>query len=112
MKIIGISGTNGSGKDTVSHILAEKGWLFVSASGDLIIPELERRGLPVDRKTMAELSTEWRKERGMGAIVIQAVEKFEAERKLHKYGGLVVSSLRHPGEADQIHQYGGLVVWV
>jgi len=31
LKIIGLAGTNGSGKDTVGHILADKhGYLFVS----------------------------------------------------------------------------------
>jgi len=63
MKIIGIGGTNGSGKDTLSQILADDyGWLFVSASGDLIIPELKRRGLPLERKYMAALTAEWNRE--------------------------------------------------
>lgn len=112
MKIIGIAGTNGSGKDTVSEFLAEKGWLFISASGDLLIPELERRGLPIERKQMADLSTEWRKAIGMGAIVIKALEEYEKRSKHQKFGGLVISSLRHPGEADKIHELGGKIVWV
>ncbi len=109
MKIIGVSGTNGSGKDTVSHFLAEKGWLFISASGDLIIPELQRRGLPIERKNMADLTTEWRKQSGSAPIIDKAVEAFNS--KSGKYIGLVVSSLRHPGEADRIHELGGQVVW-
>lgn len=110
MKIIGIAGTNGSGKDTVSKILADDhGWLFVSASGDLIIPELKKRGLPASRENMAALSAEWRKELGMGAVVDKALEKFKATGRDE---GLVISSLRHPGEADRVHEFGGRVVWV
>lgn len=112
MKIIGIAGTNGSGKDTVSEFLAGRGWLFVSAGGDLLIPELQKRGLPTERKQMADLSTKWRKEIGMGAIVIKAQKEYEKRNKHQKFGGLVISSLRHPGEADKIHELGGKVVWV
>ncbi len=112
MKIIGISGTNGSGKDTVSEFLADQGWLFISASGDLLIPELQKRGLPTERKQMADLSTEWRGEIGMGAVITKALEEYKKRSKHQKFGGLVISSLRHPGEADQIHELGGQVLWV
>lgn len=113
MKIIGISGTNGSGKDTVGQMLAERhGWLFISGSEDLLIPELERRGLPLSRENMSALSAEWRREGGMGAVVDKAFEKFQIQKRAHEIGGLVVASLRHPGEAERIHELGGLVVWV
>ncbi|HLA49103.1 MAG TPA: AAA family ATPase [Candidatus Saccharimonadales bacterium] len=112
-KIIGIAGTNGSGKDIVSEVLAnDYGWTFISASGDLLIPELKRRGLPLERQQMADLSTEWRKEIGMGAVVVKAVEEYQRRAKNRELGGLVISSLRHPGEADRVHELGGKVVWV
>lgn len=113
MKIIGIAGTNGSGKDTISDILAnDYGWLFVSSSRDLIIPELKRRNLPIEREQMAALTAEWRRQVGTGATVNRAIEKFQSENKSHKYNGLVISSLRHPWEVDRIHELGGQIVWV
>lgn len=112
MKLIGIGGTNGSGKDTLSQILADNyGWLFISASGDLIIPELKKRGLPLERKQMAELTAEWNRN-NPGAVIDKAIDKFKEESKLKKYDGLVISSIRHPWEADKIHENDGLVVWV
>jgi dephospho-CoA kinase len=113
MKIIGIGGTNGSGKDTLSQILADDyGWLFISGSRDLIIPELKRRGQPLEREQMAALSAEWRREDPGGAVVKRAVQKYEAENQGGKYKGLVISSVRHPWEADAIHKLGGQIVWV
>lgn len=110
MKIIGISGTNGSGKDTVSKMLVEKhGYLFADASA-MFVAELNKRGLPIDRENKAKLSAEWRREFGMGAIVDKAVEMFNKASK--EYAGLVVGSLRHPGEVDSVHHLGGKVLWV
>jgi dephospho-CoA kinase len=113
MKIIGIGGTNGSGKDTLSDILAKDySWLFISGSRDLIIPELKKRGLPLEREQMAALTAEWRRESGGSATVTRAVELFSERNKNGKYKGLVISSLRHPWEADEVHELGGKVVWV
>jgi len=113
MKIIGIGGTNGSGKDALSEILArDYGWLFVSSSRDLIIPELKRRGLPLEREQMAALTADWRRRRGKGAVVDKAIEEFKKQSKAHKFNGLVISSLRHPWEADRVHELKGQVVWV
>ncbi|MBI5906877.1 AAA family ATPase [Candidatus Saccharibacteria bacterium] len=113
MKIIGIAGTNGSGKDTVSQMLADDfGWLFVSTSRDLIIPELKRRGLPLEREQMAALTSEWRRKRGKGVVIDKAVEKFEIENQTHQYNSLVVSSLRHPWEIERLHELKGILVWV
>jgi dephospho-CoA kinase len=112
-RIIGVGGTNGSGKDTLANILVDDyGWLFVSVSTDLIIPELKRRGLPLEREQMAALSAEWNRTIAKGAIIDKAVEKFQEETKAKTYSGLVISSIRHPWEADRIHELGGQLVWV
>lgn len=110
MNIIGIAGTNGSGKDSVSQILAELGWCFVSVSSDIIIPELIRRGLPLERANMAAITEEWRKRSGPGVIIDKALELYKNAR--HEHVGLVVSSIRHPGEAARIHELGGKLVWI
>jgi len=112
MKIIGIGGTNGSGKDTLSQLLADDyGWFFVSVSHDLIIPELKKRGLPLERENMAALTAEWNREISQGAVIDKAVEKFRQETA-SKFTGLVISSIRHPWEVDRIHQLGGKIVWL
>jgi dephospho-CoA kinase len=109
-KFIGLAGSNGSGKDTVGHILAEKyGYLFISVT-ELLRNEAKRRGLPVEREVLRSISAEWRRELGLGVLVDKAVAEYQKDAD--KYSGVVMASLRNPGEADRIHEFGGTMVWV
>lgn len=110
MKIIGLSGTNGSGKDTIAHLLGRKYHFYVASATDMLRDELEKRDLPTDRLHKSELSAEWRRQFGMGAIVNKAYEYYKAHES--EYEGMIVGSLRHPGEGDRIHELGGTMLWV
>ncbi|HEX3568590.1 MAG TPA: AAA family ATPase [Candidatus Saccharimonadales bacterium] len=108
--LIGLSGTNGAGKDAVAEMLAkERGFLFVGAT-EMLVKELERLGRTTSREDKSTLSAEWRREFGMGVIVDKALAEFEKVKD--QYKGLVVSSLRHPAEADRVHDAGGEVWWI
>ncbi len=110
MKIIGLAGTNGSGKDTVGHILAEDyGYLFISVT-DLLREEARQRGLEPSRENLRLISAEWRREAGLGVLVDKAVAEFG--KAGGSYKGLAIASLRNPGEADRVHQLGGKVLWI
>jgi cytidylate kinase len=110
MKLIGLSGTNGSGKDTVGHMLAERhNYLFVSMT-DMLREEAKRRNLPVEREVLRTISAEWRRQSGLGVLVDKSVEYFNSLNQ--DYAGLVIASLRNPGEADRVHELGGEVIWV
>lgn len=110
LKIIGIGGTNGSGKDTFGEILAEKhGYKFISLT-DMLRAECRERGLPVERENLRMISAEWREKGGLGAPIDKVVAAYEALPE--KYNGLVTASLRNPGEADRVHELCGMVVWV
>lgn len=110
MIIIGLSGTNGSGKDTVAKMLVERhNFLFVGAT-EMFLDELKKRGWPNDREHKAKLASEWRREFGTGVIVDKAYAQLKAAGD--KYVGLIVGSLRNPGEADKVHELGGTMVWV
>ncbi len=109
-KIIGIAGTNGSGKDTVGHLLADKhGYLFISVT-DLLRGEARRRELPVEREVLRSISAEWRRELGLGVLVDKAIAEYELNQD--KYSGVVMASIRNPGEADRIHDFGGIMIWL
>lgn len=110
LQIIGVAGTNGSGKDTAGHLLADHhGYLFVSVT-DLLRKEAERRSLPVERGVLRTISAEWRRSLGLGVLVDKAVAEYETVKD--KYKGVVLASLRNPGEADRVHALGGTVIWV
>lgn len=110
-KVIGLAGTNGSGKDTVGQILADQhGFLFVSVT-EILRNELIRRGQEVTRENLRALSAEWRRESGqLGVLVDKAAAEYE--KSPDKYAGVAVASLRNPGEADRVHELGGTMIWV
>lgn len=110
MRIIGIGGTNGSGKDTVGEMLAERhGFLVVSVS-EILREEARRRGLSIERKNLSSISAQWRREFGHGVLTDKAVEIFD--KSSDSYAGLVVIPMRHPGEADKVKELGGKLIWV
>ena len=110
MKIVGIAGTNGSGKDTVGLMLAERhNWLMVSVS-DFLREEARRRNLPIEREHLRNISAEWRRKHGHGVLTERAAELFKEKAGEHE--GLAVIPMRHPGEAEKVKELGGVVVWV
>ena len=110
MKIIGIAGTNGSGKDSLGEILAnDYGWLFVSVT-DILRHGLNERGLSIERENLRNLSAQWRRQSGLGVLVDKALEIYR--KNPAGYKGLAIASLRNSGEADRVHELGGQVVWV
>jgi cytidylate kinase len=112
VKILGLAGTNGAGKDSVGALLAEHyGYYFFSLT-ELFREECRRRGIPVIRENTRMVSEEWRRESGLATLVDRSMAVFEAAGGLQKYKGFVMSSLRNPYEADRVHELGGSVIWI
>lgn len=108
MEIVGIGGTNGSGKDSLGQMLAERhGWLFVPAT-DILRDELRKQGIPLERENLRKLGNDWRKQFGPGVLIVKAYEMY----KKGNYNGLAIASIRSVGEAERVHELGGKLVWV
>jgi hypothetical protein len=112
-EIVGISGTNGAGKDVLGLLLQERcGYSFHSVS-DLLREELTRTGQEITRENLAILSMKWRHESSdTGIMFTKAINVYLAEKDEKGYKGLALVSVRHPGEAARIHEHGGVMVWV
>lgn len=109
-KIVGISGTNGAGKDTLGKMLAEHdNFKFVSGS-DILRAELTKEGLEHSRENMRALSTRWANEFGPGVISTKIIEAYEENQE--GYDGLAFASIRRTAEAEVVQAAGGVVVWV
>lgn len=104
--ILGITGTNGSGKGTVVEYLQSKGFKHYSARA-FIAEEIERRGLPLERPSYQKTADSLRKEHGPGYIIEQLVLRAQAVG-----GDAAIESIRALGEAHFLHEHGAKLVAV
>jgi len=112
LKIIGLAGTNGAGKDAVGAILADRYGYFFFSLTELFRIECRRRGIEIKRENTRMISAEWRRESGLATLVDRSMEVFEQAGGFTKYKGFVMSSLRNPAEPDRVHELGGSVLWI
>jgi cytidylate kinase len=110
--ILGITGTDGSGKDTLGNMLAKQyGWRFISVT-EILRTEAKQRKIPLTRENLRAISAHWRRQLGLGVLVDKALEKYKVEQQAKNLGSLAIASLRNPGEVDRIHELGGKVIWI
>ncbi len=104
--IVGITGTDGSGKGSVvSYLVTQYGFTHYS-SREFIVAEIVRRGLPVDRNQMRLTANEMRAVQGNDVVVRHALDKMkdDAAEKV------VIESIRATAEAETLIRYGGVLL--
>jgi len=114
VKIIGLSGTFASGKDTVGELLSEKyGFMHVS-TGDILRAEKKKKYGNSPKALLVRndpFAMALRKEKGPGALVELAYDEYSKQESKYP-GGLVASGIRSIGEAHMIHKLGGILIFV
>lgn len=115
MNIVGISGRDRSGKDTVAELFMEAGY-FGFSFGDAVRRHSRVRHAdkpdPISVTNMTETSNWLRTEYGADVILKEALKEFdEARQKGERYKGIVLYSVRAPIEADFIIEHGGQLIW-
>lgn len=106
--VIGITGTDGAGKGTVvSYLVSKYGYAHYS-SRDMIVAEIERRGLPLSRSQMRLTANELRETFGNDVVVAKALERAKAKGETK----IVIESVRAMAEAVCIKEQGGIILAV
>jgi len=95
--IIGLTGTNGSGKGTIAKYLMAKGFTYHSCS-DVIREEADKRGLEKNRDELQKLANSLRKEHGENILAKRLLAKIK-ENKEEK---TIVDSIRNPAEIKEL----------
>ncbi len=104
--IIGITGTNGAGKGTVVEYLKTKGFTHYSNSA-LIIEEIKKRGLPVNRDNTRLVANDLRQMYGPAYLV-----ETNYARATGAGGDAVIEALRVIGEAEFLKAKGAVLFGV
>ncbi len=116
MKIIGVSGRDRSGKDTVAELLIKNGYFGYSFGDAVRRHAMERHAGepdPISVKNMTETSNWLRTQHGPDVILREALTEYEQAKAAGKqYKGIVMFSVRAPIEAEFILEHGGQLIWV
>jgi len=106
--IIGLSGTNASGKDSLAEYLRDKhGFLFFHGSNEIRVEAKKRYG-NVLRPTLFKVGNELRQEGGAGVLAQSGIDAYIVSDHKH----VVISSIRTIGEVDVIHKAGGKILFI
>lgn len=105
--IIGITGSFGAGKGAVADYLTEQKHFVHFSARSFFIEEIERRGLPVNRDTMAVVANDLRAQHGPTYVMEELLKKAEASGK-----DAVIESQRAKAEVLYIQQQGGIVLGI
>lgn len=101
--IIGITGKNCAGKDTVADYLKAKGFEYLSLS-DAIRQELEEKNISPTRENLIRAGTKIREEFGERELARRIAKKILPSKNY------VVVSIRNPGEVLELEKLEGFTL--
>lgn len=106
--LIGIAGTDGSGKGTVVDYLVEQYGFVHYSSRAIILEHIHARSLPDTRAQMRLTANELRAEYGNDFLVTQALERMQREGVKKA----IIESIRATAEAETLTSFGGILLAV
>jgi len=106
--LIGITGTDGSGKGTVvDYLVTQKGFTHYSAR-EIWIEELTLREMEPTRANMRLIANEMREKFGNDFLVTYYLKKIKEERPENA----IIESIRAVSEAETLKANGGILIAV
>ncbi len=102
MKVIGLTGTMGSGKHTVKHIILRKFNCYHVTLSDVIRGEIEKKRGVLDREKLQDMGNEMRQKYGTHILALLATEYLPRDKEM-----IIVDGIRNPGEAEYLKKKFG-----
>lgn len=104
--LIGITGTDGSGKGTaVTYFIDKHGFTHYSARA-ILMHELSRRNIDPTRANMRLIANEMREQYGSDYMVVHNLEKI----KVDGIDNAIIESIRTIAEAETLKRNGGILI--
>lgn len=100
-QIIGLTGTNGSGKGEAAAFFKRKGYAYYSLS-DLLRQELKKKGKKITRNNLIQTGNWLRKKWGADILARKILEKVK--------GKAVIDSIRNPREVEYLKKQPGFIL--
>lgn len=103
--IIGITGTNGSGKGAVVNYLRSKGFVYYSVRG-VLEQMLTVNGISPDRSALRMRANELRKTNGSDYLIKNILIKIDENAET----AVAIESVRTTGEVECLKKKGGILI--
>jgi len=97
MKVIGLTGTLGSGKSSVKQLILQKYNCYYVTLSDVIRGELEKKRGLLDRTALQDMGDEMRKKYGAHILAMLAIEYLPKVKEV-----TVIDGIRNPGEVEYL----------
>ncbi len=101
VRLIGLTGTNGSGKGEAAAYFQKRGYAYVSLS-DVIRDALEKDGLPVTRDNLIHRGNQMRETQGADVLARRVMQTIN--------GKTVVDSIRNPQEVEYLRRQDDFIL--
>lgn len=101
VRLIGLTGTNGSGKGEAAAYFQKRDYACVSLS-DVIRDELEKEGVPITRDNLIRKGNKMRETQGADVLARQVMKTIK--------GKTVVDSIRNPQEVEYLRRHDDFIL--
>lgn len=102
MKVIGLTGTMGSGKEVVKDFIKQKHNCYYVTLSDIIKSEIEKKKGSLNRAALQDIGNEMRKKYGNHILAMLAVEYLGRDKQ-----AIIVDGIRHTAEIDYLKKKFG-----
>jgi dephospho-CoA kinase len=102
IKVVGLTGTMGSGKESVKKLLMKRFSSYHVTLSDVIRGEVEKKRGMMSRELLQNMGNEMRQKYGNHILALVAIEYLPRDRDI-----IIVDGIRNPGEAEYLKKKFG-----